>query len=155
MNNDCINSIINSMVSFPIRPVTVDCVLFDYDRVLLIRRGHEPFKGYYALPGGFVEVSESVENACCRETQEETGVVVRSLRLVGVYSDPARDTVRHTVAIAFLGDADLSTLRAGDDAEQVALVADWRTVPLAFDHRHIIEDAWALAQGAQRVQHAR
>lgn len=143
------------MVNFPIRPVTVDCVLFHEDSVLLIRRRHEPFQGYYALPGGFVEVHESVEDACRRETQEETGVVVRNLRLVGVYSDPARDTTRHTVAIAFLGDGDFSTLQAGDDAEQVALVADWRIVPLAFDHRHIIEDAWSLAQGAQRIQRSR
>ncbi len=131
-------------LGFPTRPVTVDCVIFHGESVVLIRRGHEPFKGYYALPGGFVDVNETVEEACRRETLEETGLVVNDLRLVGVYSDPGRDAVRHTVAIAFLGEADLSTLKAGDDASHVECVSAWRSVPLAFDHRQMIEDAWRM-----------
>lgn len=130
------------LLTFPTRPVTVDCVIFHGESVVLIRRGHEPFKDYYALPGGFVDVNETVEEACRRETLEETGLVVSNLRLVGVYSDPSRDTARHTVAIAFLGEADLSRLKAGDDAAHVDLVSEWRTLPLAFDHREIIQDAW-------------
>jgi 8-oxo-dGTP diphosphatase len=133
------------ILNFPTRPVTVDCVIFHGKSVVLIKRGHEPFKGFYALPGGFVDVNESVEDACRRETLEETGLVATNLRLVGVYSEPSRDLVRHTVAIAFLAEADLSTLKAGDDAAHVELVSEWRTLPLAFDHRQIIEDAWRTA----------
>ncbi len=131
-------------LQFPTRPVTIDCVVFSGDAVVLIKRGNEPFKDQYALPGGFVELNESVEEACRRETLEETGLVVRDLVMIGVYSDPSRDTFRHTVAVAFLAEADLSTLKAGDDAKSVELVSDWRTLPLAFDHKRIIEDAWHM-----------
>ena len=71
-------------------------------------------------------------------------MVVRNLELIGVYSEPSRDTIRHTVAIAFLSEADLSTLKAGDDASHVELVKGWRDLPLAFDHKQIIEDAWGM-----------
>jgi 8-oxo-dGTP diphosphatase len=129
---------------FPTRPVTVDCVVFHEDAVVLIKRGHEPFKDHYALPGGFVEPNETVEAACLRETLEETGLVVDRLKMIGVYSEPSRDAIRHTVAVAFLAEADLSTLKAGDDAKSVELVRNWRDVSLAFDHRQIIEDAWRM-----------
>ena len=79
-----------------------DCVIFDPEgRVLLIRRGQPPYAGAYALPGGFVEIGETVEAACRRERLEETGIEVGALRLVGVYSDPARDPRGHTVSVAY------------------------------------------------------
>ena len=72
--------------------LTTDCVVFDPDRgFLLIRRGHPPFQGAYALPGGFVETGETVEHACRRELEEETGLAAGELRLVGGYSEPGRD----------------------------------------------------------------
>ena len=71
-------------------------------RVLLVRRGHPPFKGKYALPGGFVEIGETVEDACRRELMEETGVKAGRLQLLGVYSDPKRDPRGHTCAVVFL-----------------------------------------------------
>jgi ADP-ribose pyrophosphatase YjhB (NUDIX family) len=79
-------------VAFPRIPaLTVDCVVIDAERrLLLIRRGNPPFKGRYALPGGFVDVGETVEDACRRELMEETGVKAGRLELVGVYSDPKR-----------------------------------------------------------------
>lgn len=64
--------------------LTVDCVVFHEGSVVLIRRAYEPFKKWYALPGGFVEIGETVEDACRRETREETGLVVNDLRLIGV-----------------------------------------------------------------------
>ena len=73
--------------------LTVDCVVFYDNAVVLIRRAHDPFKGWYALPGGFVEVGETVEDACRRETFEETGLVVQDLRLaygLGCFSRPGR-----------------------------------------------------------------
>lgn len=131
-------------LQFPTRPVTVDCVVFDGDAVVLIKRGREPFKDHYALPGGFVELQETVEEACRREVVEETGLIVIDLKLISVYSEPARDKIRHTVAVAFLAEADLSTLKVGDDAKLVELINDWRNLPLAFDHKQIIEDAWQM-----------
>ena len=85
-------------MAFPKTPaLTVDCVLFDAKgRLLLIRRGNPPFKGRYALPGGFVDVGETVEDACRRELMEETGVKAGRLELIGVYSDPKRDPCGHT-----------------------------------------------------------
>ena len=124
--------------------LTVDCVVFHGNEVVLIRRAHDPFKGWYALPGGFVEAGETVEDACRRETREETGLDVTDLRLIGVYSDPARDPRRHTVSVAFLGRADISSLEAGDDAASAELVADWQHVRIAFDHKKILADAWRL-----------
>ncbi|GFO80751.1 MAG: hypothetical protein A49_03780 [Methyloceanibacter sp.] len=111
-------------MGFPATPaLTVDCVVFDpTGRVLLIRRRHEPFKGGYALPGGFVEIGETVEEACRRELREETGVCARDLRLVGVYSDPSRDPRGHTVSVAFLAQlAAPAEAVAGDDAA----AAEW------------------------------
>ncbi len=124
--------------------LTVDCVVFHGKAVVLIRRAHDPFKGWYALPGGFVEVGETVEDACRREIREETGLVVKDLRLIGVYSDPARDPRRHTVSVAFLAQADISSLKAGDDASAAELVADWQHAEIAFDHHKILSDAWQL-----------
>jgi 8-oxo-dGTP diphosphatase len=124
--------------------LTVDCVVFAGDSIVLIRRRHEPFQGWYALPGGFVEIGETVEDACRRETLEETGLTVRDLRLVGVFSDPARDPRRHTVSVAFLARADVSSLKAGDDASSAELVTDWEHTPVAFDHKEILRDAWRI-----------
>ena len=92
------------MPAFPKTPaLTTDCVVFDAKRrVLLVRRGHPPFKGKYALPGGFVDIGETVEDACRRELMEETGVKVGRLELIGVYSDPGRDPRGHTCSVAFL-----------------------------------------------------
>jgi 8-oxo-dGTP diphosphatase len=132
-------------MAFPKTPaLTVDCVVVDSGkRVLLIRRGHPPFKGGYALPGGFVEVGETVEDACRRELKEETGVEAGTLRLIGVYSDPKRDPRGHTCAVAYLARVGRTTAEAGDDAAAVEWVADWRTLDLAFDHARILADAWA------------
>jgi 8-oxo-dGTP diphosphatase len=125
--------------------LATDCVVFDgQGRVLLIRRGHPPFEGQYALPGGFVEIGETVETACCRELKEETGVGVRDLKLVGVYSDPKRDPRGHTCSVAYLARVDGAEPSAGDDAAAAGWVADWRSVKLAFDHADILADAATL-----------
>lgn len=123
--------------------LTTDCVVRDNrGRILLIRRKNEPFKGAYALPGGFVDIGETVEAACRREAFEETGLEVGELHLVGVYSDPGRDPRGHTVSIAYLallGQA--ATPKAGSDAEAAEWIEDWRSLELAFDHARIIADA--------------
>jgi len=125
--------------------ISVDCVIFDdRDRLLLIRRKNDPFKGQYAFPGGFVEIGETTENAALRELKEETGIVAANLRLIGVYSDPNRDPRHHTVSIAYLGSVRDQTPAAGDDASAAEFVENWRTVELAFDHSQILRDALRL-----------
>ena len=126
--------------------LTVDCVLFDTSSVILIRRGCEPFKGWYALPGGFVDVGETTEQACIREVKEEIGLEIdyNSLQIVGVYSDPKRDPKRHTVSIAYLAEYDGKPFKAGDDADSVEIIKNWQSKNLAFDHAKILEDAWKL-----------
>jgi 8-oxo-dGTP diphosphatase len=126
--------------------LTTDCVIFDPpERVLLIRRKHEPFAASYALPGGFVEVGETVESACRREVCEEVGIEVDDLILVGVYSDPKRDPRGHVVSVAYATVLP-STVppRAGSDAASAEWVKDWRRVALAFDHAQILADAEAM-----------
>ncbi len=127
--------------------LATDCVVLDpKGRVLLIRRGNPPFKGGYALPGGFVDVGETVEDACRRELMEETGVKAGRLTLVGVYSDPKRDPRGHTVSAVFLTRVRGANAKAGDDAAAVEWVDRWRRLPLAFDHALVLRDAMRLAK---------
>jgi 8-oxo-dGTP diphosphatase len=132
------------------RPVTpalaVDCVILDAGgRLLLIRRKNEPFKNGYALPGGFVDVGETVEAACRREVQEELGIEIGPLRLVGVYSDPSRDPRGHTVSVVYLAELPAGAMpQAGSDAAAAEWIEDWRKLDLAFDHAKILADAEAL-----------
>lgn len=121
--------------------LSVDCVVFDRaERLLLIKRARPPFKGAYALPGGFVDVGETVEAATLRELREETGIGGRIVRLIGVYSDPKRDPRGHTVSVAFLVRALSTRVVGGDDAASAEWVADWKSVELAFDHDKIAAD---------------
>jgi len=122
--------------------LTTDCVVFDNRRrVLLVRRGHPPFKGQYALPGGFVDVGETVEEACRRELLEETGLKVKRVELIGVYSDPSRDPRGHTCSVAYLARVGRANPKAGDDAAGAEWVERWSKVGVAFDHAKILRDA--------------
>lgn len=118
----------------------VDVVIPSEAGVVLVRRGSEPFEGQWALPGGFVEVGETVEEAATREAAEETGLAVELARLVGVYSDPDRDPRGHNVSVAFLARVLGGDLTAASDAAEAA-VLDPEDVELAFDHAGIIREA--------------
>lgn len=129
-------------VTFYKNPVpTVDVVIDIPDQgVVLIRRGNEPFG--WALPGGFVDWGETVQEAAVREAREETGLDVVLTGLLGVYSDPARDTRLHTVSVVFTARPKGSAApRAGDDARQAEIfpVGYWPD-PLCFDHAIILDD---------------
>lgn len=120
--------------------LTVDVVirLPDEDgRIVLIQRRNPP--PGWALPGGFVDVGETVEQAAVREVREETGLEVRLGELLGVYSDPARDPRGHTVSVVFTGEA-RGTPQAGDDAGAVQAFALDALPELAFDHARILAD---------------
>lgn len=130
----------------PVTPLlAADAVVVDArHRLLLIRRKFPPFQGMYALPGGFVDVGETVEDACRRELMEETGVKAGRLQLVGVYSDPKRDPRRHAVSVVYLTRVRSSKAAAGDDAAAIEWVENWRSLDLAFDHASVLRDAVRL-----------
>jgi 8-oxo-dGTP diphosphatase len=121
--------------------LTVDGVVVEAGAVLLIRRRNPPFAGRYALPGGFVDVGETVEAAVVREVREETGLDTAIERLLGVYSDPARDPRGHTVSVTYLLRRRGGTLAGADDADDARFFSLDGLPPLAFDHAHILADA--------------
>jgi 8-oxo-dGTP diphosphatase len=122
--------------------LTVDGVLIQDDSVLLIERKNAPFEGSWALPGGFVEYGETTEQAISREFQEETGLIIRILQLIGVYSDPNRDPRGHTVSVVYLVERVNGTLLAGDDARIAKFFKREELPGLAFDHAVIVKDAF-------------
>ncbi len=125
-------------MSKPVTPLlTVDILIVQSGKIVLIQRRNPPFQGHWALPGGFVDVGETVEEAAVREANEETGLDVELQGLVGVFSDPDRDPRGHTVSICFaaLGQG---TPRASSDAQDVALFDLDELPALAFDHQHIV-----------------
>jgi len=130
-------------------PVAADVIIELVDRpgrpVVLVKRRNPPYG--WALPGGFVDVGETVEAAAAREALEETGLAVGELRLVGVYSDPGRDPRGHTVSVVFAASAS-GEPRGGDDAAEAAAFLPGAWPELAFDHARILTD-W-MAERAVR-----
>lgn len=131
---------------YPRPSVTVDIAIFvpknDKFKLLLIRRAQEPFKGLYALPGGFLDMNETLEEAARRELMEETGLETPFLTQVYTFSEMERDPRGRVISTCFatiLEDSQLNKIQAGSDAEK----ADWFYVnqlpPLAFDHSFIIQ----------------
>lgn len=120
---------------------TVDVVIYDPERGIVIIERANPPKGY-ALPGGFVDYGEMVETAAVREMKEETGLDVTLEALLGVYSRPDRDPRLHTISTVYVGrSAHPELLAAGDDAAAAAFYRlDNLPSPIAFDHAEIIED---------------
>lgn len=133
----------------PITPsVTVDIVIEYGDGIVLVERKYEPYG--WALPGGFVDVGESLEEAAVREAREETSLHVELRELFYAYGNPSRDRRGHTVTIVYIGEG-AGTLKAADDAKG-AEVFSFDTLPdrLAFDHRRIIADYFTFIQTGAR-----
>lgn len=128
---------------------TVDVVIRSAGGVVLVRRGRPP--PGWALPGGFVEAGESLEEAARREAAEETGLTVRLTEQFFSYSDPCRDPRHPTITTVFLAEAE-GAPRGGDDAAE-ARIWPWDGLPspLCFDHAGILGDVRRyLVSGARR-----
>ncbi|MDH3365447.1 MAG: NUDIX domain-containing protein [Thermoplasmata archaeon] len=120
--------------------VTADGLVTKDAKILLIRRGKEPFKGMYALPGGFLEYGEKMEDCVIREVKEETGIATEVLGLFGVFSEPGRDPRGHFVTAVYHLRMTGGKLVAGDDAISAKWV-DLDDLPeMAFDHADIVRE---------------
>ncbi|HEY2104646.1 MAG TPA: NUDIX hydrolase [Candidatus Binataceae bacterium] len=129
-------------------PIAADVIIEIDGRIVLIERKNYPYG--WAIPGGFVDVGETVEAAAIREMREETSLQVELTDLLGVYSRPDRDPRGHTISVVYVGRAQ-GAPRAGDDARAAALFSlDALPAPLAFDHAQILADYRRYKQTGQR-----
>ncbi|HSW67253.1 MAG TPA: NUDIX hydrolase [Bacteroidales bacterium] len=127
---------------YPRPAVTVDIVVFRnrLSEILLIRRLNPPFEGLWALPGGFMDMSETLEETATRELQEETSLTGLQLKQLHAFSSLDRDPRHRTISVVFYCtvDSDKHTAVAGSDAKEVAWFNLHNLPPLAFDHAAII-----------------
>jgi len=135
------------MTEFKNPKLAADGVILSGGEIVLIKRRNYPFQGKWALPGGFVDYGETVEHATVREMKEETGLEVEITRLVGVYSDPARDPRGHAVSVVYLCKIAGGTLKGGNDASEAKRFRLDALPDLAFDHKRVIEDALKIEGG--------
>ena len=138
--------------------VTADCVVFALDdddlKILLIQRGQGPFKGEWALPGGFAAVGEALEDTARRELAEETGLENVFLEQLYTFSTPDRDPREHVITVAYYGLVNLSEhdVHAATDASNAAWFCIDDVPPLAFDHDEILRTAHERLKGKIRYQ---
>ena len=132
---------------YPRPSVTVDIVLltdaFPHPKVLLIRRKNPPFKDLWALPGGFLEMDETLEESALRELHEETNISDVLLTQVGTFGHPDRDPRGRVITVAYVGiiGSEQQEIIAGSDAAEVSWFSTLGLPQLAFDHSEIIEKA--------------
>jgi 8-oxo-dGTP diphosphatase len=121
--------------------ITVDAIIERDGKILMIKRKNEPFKGAWALPGGFIEYNESAEDAVRREVKEETNMELSIKSLLGVYSKPGRDPRGHVISICYTGSAK-GREKGGTDAADAAFFTtdEIKRLKIAFDHRDILND---------------
>ena len=131
---------------YPRPAVTADCIVMTRDdepKVLLIERGHEPFKGCWAFPGGFMNMDETTEQCAIRELEEETGLKVNEIKQIGAYSKVDRDPRGRTITVAYLALVDEPLpVRGQDDAAKAQWFSIKNLPKLAFDHDEILRDAF-------------
>ncbi len=143
---------------YPRPSLTVDCVVFGLDdedlKVLLIQRDLAPFKGRWALPGGFVQEDEGLADAARRELREETGLTQVFLEQLFTFGDPGRDPRERVVTVAYYALVNLldHTVQGATDARDAAWFSASEAQGLAFDHDRIVETALARLKGKVRYQ---
>ena len=131
------------MKNYKIPSLTADIFIYDDDlNFILIKRKNDPYKDYWALPGGFVEYGESVESAAIREAKEETSIDVELKELVNVYSKPDRDPRGHTITVAYTAKGNMDDKKAESDASDISVFSSEKLdeINIAFDHAKIIKD---------------
>lgn len=144
--------------SHPRPAVTVDCVVFGHDdeelQVLLVQRDVKPFEGCWALPGGFVRMEESLEDAARRELVEETGIDKLYLEQLYTFGEPDRDPRGRVITVAYYALVKMSDHRANaaTDARDAAWYPVAALPTLAFDHRQVIDLALARLRGKVRYE---
>ena len=132
---------------YPRPAVTADCILFGVEdktlHVLLIERGNDPFKGKWALPGGFLDEDETIEACAARELKEETGLEGIALEQFYTFSEPGRDPRGRSIAVAFIAIINMHEheAKAGDDAANIRWFPVDALPELAFDHNKVIKKA--------------
>ena len=130
---------------YPRPAVTADCIVMtreDEPKVLLIERGHEPFKGCWAFPGGFMNMDETTEQCAIRELEEETGLQITDIQQLGAYSKVDRDPRGRTITVAYLAFVDTPLpVKGQDDAAKAQWFSIKNLPKLAFDHEEIMKDA--------------
>ena len=130
---------------YPHPAVTTDCVIFGFDgnglQVLLIERGIEPFKGKWAFPGGFLNMTETAKEGALRELKEETGLENAYIEQFNTYSDPDRDPRERVITIAHYALVRIQEVKGGDDAAKAQWFPIDEVPQLAFDHDRILRDA--------------
>ena len=136
---------------YPRPAVTVDAVVFKNIasnlQVLLIKRKHEPFQGKWALPGGFINMDETLETAAYRELEEETGISNLELHQLHAFSSIDRDPRGRTISIVFWGIVKSNVVAvSGDDAADAAWFTIDKLPELAFDHQDVLEMALQKSQ---------
>ena len=120
---------------------TVDIIIETEKGIVLIKRKNPPYG--WAIPGGFVDYGESLEEAAIREAKEETGLDVKLIKQFHTYSDPIRDPRQHTITTVYIAKAK-GTPKAGDDAADLGVFTqDNLPSPLVFDHSQILADYFA------------
>jgi 8-oxo-dGTP diphosphatase len=120
--------------------LAVDAVIKYRGKLVLVKRAFPPFKGRYALPGGFVELGEETEKAVVREALEETGLRTRVTRLVGVYSSPKRDPRGHVISSVYELEVVGGRLQKDEEVVEIGLFPPEKAPKLAFDHSKIVKD---------------
>ena len=116
----------------------VDGIVERDDKLLLVRRKKDPFKGSLSFPGGKVDEGEKVEDALKRELKEETNFDIEPTDILGVYSDPSRDPRGHRVSITFIATIKSGDAKAADDAESIVWLPINEQQDLDFDHNKIL-----------------
>jgi ADP-ribose pyrophosphatase YjhB (NUDIX family) len=121
---------------------TVDAIIQKSSSILLVKRKKDPYKNQFALPGGFVNEGETIEEAIEREVYEETSLKIHPIDILGVYSDPTRDPRGHMMTVVFIVLIIKGIATAGDDAKEISWIPIEKIneIKIAFDHKLVLRD---------------